>query len=107
GRDLSGYPTFNAPPQLAAAIRGAGYDLCSTASNHALDRGPAGVAGTLAVLDRAGRRHAGTARGPREAGPALLTVRGVRVAVVRFSYGLNGFCPPPGGPGGPDPGSPS
>src|SRR5829696_4444577 len=98
GRDLSGYPTFNAPPQLAAAIRGAGYDLCSTASNHALDRGPAGVAGTLAVLDRAGLRHAGTARGPREAGPTLLTVRGVRVAVASFTYGLNGSRPPPGPP---------
>ena len=98
GRDLSGYPTFNAPPQLAAAIRGAGYDLCSTASNHAMDRGPAGVAGTLAVLDRAGLRHAGTGRRPREAGPTLLTVRGFRVAVVSFTYGLNGFRRPPGRP---------
>src|SRR5215203_3643609 len=28
GRQLSGYPRFNAPPQLAAAIRHAGYDAC-------------------------------------------------------------------------------
>jgi poly-gamma-glutamate capsule biosynthesis protein CapA/YwtB (metallophosphatase superfamily) len=98
GRDLSGYPTFNAPPQLAAAIRGAGYDACSVASNHAMDRGPAGVAATLAVLDRAGLRHAGTARSPREAGPTLLTVRGVRVALLSYTYGLNGFRPPPGRP---------
>jgi poly-gamma-glutamate synthesis protein (capsule biosynthesis protein) len=98
GRDLSGYPTFNAPPQLAAAIRDAGYDVCSVASNHAMDRGPAGVAGTLHVLDRAGLRHAGTARGPREARPTLLTVRGVRVAVASFTYGLNGFHPPRGRP---------
>jgi Bacterial capsule synthesis protein PGA_cap len=98
GRDLSGYPTFNAPPQLAAAIRDAGYDACSVASNHAMDRGPAGVAGTLAVLDRAGLRHAGTARSPREAGPTLLTVRGVRVALLSYTYGLNGFRPPPGRP---------
>ena len=91
GRQLSGYPRFNAPPQLAKAIRHAGYDACSVASNHSMDRGPHGVAGTLAVLDRAGLRHAGMARGPREAGPSILRVRGVRVALLSYTYGLNGF----------------
>ena len=98
GRDLSGYPTFNAPPQLAAAIRGAGYDACSVASNHSMDQGVQGVAGTLRVLDSAGLRHAGMARGPREARPTMLTVRGVRVAMVSYTYGLNGFRLPRGQP---------
>lgn len=91
GRHLSGYPRFNAPPQLAAAIRDTGYDACSVASNHSMDQRPAGVAGTLRVLDRAGLRHAGMARTPQEARPALLTVRGVRVALLSYTYGLNGF----------------
>jgi hypothetical protein len=94
GRQLSGYPRFNAPPQLAAAIRHAGYDACSVASNHSMDRGPHGVAGTLAVLDRAGLRHAGMARSPREGEPSILTVRGVRVALLSYTYGLNGFQVP-------------
>jgi poly-gamma-glutamate capsule biosynthesis protein CapA/YwtB (metallophosphatase superfamily) len=98
GRRLSGYPRFNAPPQLAAAIRGAGYDACSVASNHAMDQGAQGVAGTLAVLDRAGLGHAGTARSRREARPRILTVRGVRVAVLSYTYGLNGFRLPRGRP---------
>jgi poly-gamma-glutamate capsule biosynthesis protein CapA/YwtB (metallophosphatase superfamily) len=98
GRHLSGYPRFNAPPQLAAAIRGAGYDACSVASNHAMDRGVQGLAGTLAVLDRTGLRHAGTARSPREARPSILTVRRVRVALLSYTYGLNGFRLPPGRP---------
>ena len=89
GRDLSGYPVFNGPPQLAAALRSAGYDACSTASNHSMDRGADGVAGTLRVLDAAGVRHAGTARNPREAAPTLLEVRGVRVAMLSYTYGLN------------------
>jgi poly-gamma-glutamate synthesis protein (capsule biosynthesis protein) len=91
GRQLAGYPRFNAPPQLAAAIRHAGYDACSVASNHSMDRGPHGVAGTLAVLDRAGLRHPGMARSPREAEPSILRVRGVRVALLSYTYGLNGF----------------
>jgi poly-gamma-glutamate capsule biosynthesis protein CapA/YwtB (metallophosphatase superfamily) len=98
GRNLSGYPRFNGPPQLAAAIRSAGYDVCSVASNHSTDQGVRGVAGTLAVLDKAGLRHTGTGRSSREARPRLLTVRGVRVALLSYTYGLNGFRLPRGRP---------
>jgi poly-gamma-glutamate capsule biosynthesis protein CapA/YwtB (metallophosphatase superfamily) len=63
-----------------------------------MDQGVGGVAGTLAVLDQAGLRHVGTARSPREARPRPLTVAGVRVAVLSYTYGLNGFRPPPGRP---------
>jgi poly-gamma-glutamate capsule biosynthesis protein CapA/YwtB (metallophosphatase superfamily) len=90
GRGVASWPSFNAPPQLAAGLRWAGYDACSTASNHALDRGPAGVAATLGVLDQAGLRHAGTARNPAEAGPAVLDVRGLRIGLLSYAYGLNG-----------------
>jgi hypothetical protein len=48
GQHISSWPAFNAPPQLAKALRWAGYDACSTASNHSMDQGPQGVAGTLA-----------------------------------------------------------
>jgi poly-gamma-glutamate capsule biosynthesis protein CapA/YwtB (metallophosphatase superfamily) len=98
GRNLSGYPRFNAPPQLASAIRAAGYDACSVASNHSMDQGAQGVAGTLSVLDKAGLRHAGTGRSPREARPRLLAVRGARVALLSYTYGLNGFRLPRGRP---------
>jgi poly-gamma-glutamate capsule biosynthesis protein CapA/YwtB (metallophosphatase superfamily) len=90
GQDVSGWPAFNAPPQLALALRWAGYDACSTASNHALDQGPAGVAATLAAMDRAGLRHAGTARTANDADQrTILQVRGLRVALLSYTYGLN------------------
>ncbi|HET6749742.1 MAG TPA: CapA family protein [Actinomycetes bacterium] len=99
GQDISSWPAFNAPPQLAAALRWAGYDACSTASNHAMDRGAAGVAATLDVMDGAGLGHAGTARNPGEAGAAtILEVRGLRVALLSYAYGLNGRSLPPGQP---------
>src|SRR6266545_1290847 len=63
---------------------------CSTASNHSLDQGPQGVSGTLRVLDSAGLRHAGIARNRQEAQPTLLTVKGVRVAMLSYAYGFNG-----------------
>ncbi len=98
GRNLSGYPVFNGPPQIAAAVRDSGYDACSTASNHSLDQGPQGVSGTLRVLDGAGLRHAGIARSPREDQPTLLSVKGVRVAILSYAYGFNGRHLPPGQP---------
>ena len=91
GQDISGWPAFTAPPQLAAALRWAGYDACSTASNHAMDQGPQGVAATLAVMDTAGLRHAGTARTANDADRStILEVRGLRVALLSYTYGLNG-----------------
>jgi poly-gamma-glutamate capsule biosynthesis protein CapA/YwtB (metallophosphatase superfamily) len=90
GRGVTSWPSFNAPPQLATALRWAGYDACSTASNHALDRGPAGVTATLGVLDQAGLRHAGTARNAGEAAGAVVDAGGLRVGLLGYAYGLNG-----------------
>lgn len=93
--NLSGYPRFNAPHELADAIRKAGYDLCSTASNHAYDLGSAGVRDTLSVLDEAGVRHSGTARHVRASlRPELLEVNGIKVGLLSYTYGLNGVLPP-------------
>jgi poly-gamma-glutamate capsule biosynthesis protein CapA/YwtB (metallophosphatase superfamily) len=90
GRDISSWPAFNAPPQLAAALRWAGYDACSTASNHSMDQGPQGVAATLDVMDAAGLRHAGMARNADEARRSvILDARGLRVGLLSYTYGLN------------------
>jgi hypothetical protein len=95
---VSGYPTFNAPPELADAIRAAGYDSCSVASNHAMDQGPRGVAATLAALDRIGVGHAGTARSAAEATrPEIQVVNGVQVGLLAYTYGLNGGDTRPAG----------
>ena len=44
----AGYPRFNSPPALARAVKATGFDACSTASNHSLDRGQAGIDGDAA-----------------------------------------------------------
>lgn len=94
-RNLSGFPRFSAPRQLASAIADAGFDTCSTASNHAVDQGAAGVTATLDALDRAGVAHAGTARSAEEADqPTLHVVDGVTVAQLSYTYGLNGLPRP-------------
>ncbi|MTE19488.1 CapA family protein [Streptomyces sp. TRM43335] len=85
------YPDFLVPPQITSAIGEVGYDTCSTASNHTLDHGPAGVKRTLDALDRAGVKHTGSARSRAEAEkPLILDVKGVKVAQISFAFGFNG-----------------
>ena len=92
---ISGYPVFSAPHERADAVSAAGYDGCSTASNHSLDQRVAGVVGTLAVLDQNGLGHSGTARSAAEAERSTLfeTPTGVTVGLVSGAYGFNGFSP--------------
>jgi poly-gamma-glutamate synthesis protein (capsule biosynthesis protein) len=96
---LSGYPIFNTAKEIADAAAAAGYDTCSTASNHSLDQGAKGVASTLDQLDRVGLGHAGTARSAEEAArPDRHEVNGVSVAHLDYTYGTNGIPVPAGQP---------
>jgi poly-gamma-glutamate capsule biosynthesis protein CapA/YwtB (metallophosphatase superfamily) len=89
------YPMFNVPPQVTTALADLGYDSCSTASNHSLDYGIAGVLRTLDALDAVGIRHAGTARSEAEAiSPTLLSANGVVVAHLSYTWSLNGMRRP-------------
>lgn len=93
-QNLSSFPVFNVPNEIADAIAWAGYDECSTASNHSIDQGAGGVRSTLDALDAAGVSHAGTARSAEEAHHlTLLRVDGVKVAHLSYSYAFNGFTP--------------
>ncbi|MFD9112590.1 CapA family protein [Streptomyces bottropensis] len=88
--NYSGYPVFKSPPEVAAGLAATGYDACSTASNHSLDDGARGIQRTLEALDRAGVRHAGSARTAEEARrPTLMRAGGAQVAHLAYTYGTN------------------
>ncbi len=59
----SGYRRFNYHPRLAADLRMSGFDIVSTANNHALDRGPRGLDLTIDALEAARLPFVGTRRG--------------------------------------------
>ncbi|MBA2516837.1 MAG: CapA family protein [Solirubrobacterales bacterium] len=87
-----GYPRFRTPPELASAIHWTGWDACSTASNHTLDQGEAGVRSTVQALDRAGVAHTGSYRSAlARSRPLLLPVRGVTVAFMSYTATTNGL----------------
>jgi len=97
GGPYAGYPAFSVPPEIAPALADTGFDVCSTASNHTYDRGADGVDRTLAGLDAAGIRHAGSARDPAEANAVTLVPAGeARMALLSYTYGFNGVDLPGG-----------
>jgi poly-gamma-glutamate capsule biosynthesis protein CapA/YwtB (metallophosphatase superfamily) len=100
GGPFANYPRFSVPPQVVPAIKATGYDVCTTASNHSVDRGFGGLKRTLDALDRAGIHHDGTARTAAEARrPTIVPTRsGVRVAVISGTFSLNGLPKPSGKP---------
>ncbi|MFJ9102095.1 CapA family protein [Streptomyces sp. NPDC102405] len=97
--DYTGYPTFKSPPEVAQALAVTGYDGCSTASNHSLDDGSGGIRRTLDTLDRAGVRHAGSARTEAEARTfTVLRAGSAKVAHLAYTYDTNGLPLPQGQP---------
>ncbi|MFJ7134806.1 CapA family protein [Streptomyces fungicidicus] len=97
--DYTGYPLFRSPPEVAAGLAATGYDGCSTASNHSLDDGADGIRRTLDALDRAGVRHAGSARTEAEARTTTVLRAGTaRVAHLAYTYDTNGLPLPPDQP---------
>ena len=90
-----GYPSFSVQPQIVDALAGAGYDTCSTASNHALDAGFDGLVRTVDTLDARRMGHTGTFRSEAESRtPHLVDVGGVRVAQLSWTFGMNGIPEP-------------
>ncbi|WP_265523283.1 CapA family protein [Oerskovia flava] len=99
GESPSGFPLFGTVPQLADDLRTQGWTGCSTASNHSVDRGYAGVTSTLDTFDAAGLGHVGTARSTEEAAaPQLYELeregRTITVAQLSATYSLNGLSMP-------------
>jgi poly-gamma-glutamate synthesis protein (capsule biosynthesis protein) len=91
----AGYPRFNGPRALARAVKTTGFDACSTASNHSLDRGQAGITATRRALTRAGIRHTGSFSSPaQQRRPLLLRADGVRVALLAYTQMTNGIPAP-------------
>lgn len=93
GREGSSGFRWAAPYEIADSVARAGYDRCSTASNHSNDLGVAGLDSTLDALDDAGLSHVGTARTEAEAQVSTFEVNGVRVAHLAYTKTNNVTAP--------------
>jgi len=96
GEEFTTMPRFGVPEAVVDAIVAAGYDRCSTASNHAADRGTAGIDRTVDVLESRGLDQSGMARQPNEILPRLFEVEGVLFGHLSYTFSYNGLSLPEG-----------
>lgn len=94
GAPYSGYPAFSAPDSYAQYVADCGVDVFLTANNHILDKGVRGLERTLEVYGSMSDRVFMTGTSVNEKAdsityPLIIPARGVRVALVNFTYGTN------------------
>ncbi len=96
-KKYSGYPFFNAPDEFITALSNAGFDLLSTANNHALDQGEYGIRRTIAQLNKNGISYNGTfiSQADRDS-IRIFDIKGIRIAFLAYTYGTNGIPIPNG-----------
>lgn len=95
---LSHYPQFNGPQEIGMAVVDTGFNWISQASNHAMDAGEQAILNQLALWDRYEHVIAtGMNRNQKEAQKQrILTVNGLRIGLLNYTYGLNGLIMPEG-----------
>jgi poly-gamma-glutamate synthesis protein (capsule biosynthesis protein) len=89
--EYTGYPCFNTPDSLAAALSNAGFDMLATANNHCLDRGIDGLKRSLYVIEQANMDKIGTSRSQKESELIIIKdIKGIKIAILNFTEMTNG-----------------
>jgi len=82
----SSSPKFNSPDELADGLKYAGFDLISTANNHAYDKGYLSIKNTLATLKDKNFDVVGT-RENNDERFIVKKINGINIGVTSYSYG--------------------
>ena len=93
----SGYPCFASPTEVVDELQTMGIDIALLANNHCCDRLSRGIATTIEQLDMRNIAHAGVFTDSADyARNNILRFesRGVRFALVNYTYGTNGIPVP-------------
>jgi poly-gamma-glutamate synthesis protein (capsule biosynthesis protein) len=94
----SGYPNFNSPISLLEYCKQGGIDLFLSANNHICDKGNGGIEGTISAYNSIRAPYAGVYRDLAERDsiyPLIIELKGVRLAILNYTYGTNGIPVPP------------
>ena len=99
--ERSGFPRFGTPASMGDALAGAGFDVVLGATNHAMDKGPEKILRTVSWW----REHHPevTLLGLQDSAEdqdriPVIEKNGIRIAMLNFTYGLNGFGLPADAP---------
>ncbi|WP_432357376.1 CapA family protein [Sporosarcina sp. UB5] len=94
---LSGYPLFNSPKHIIRDLKANGVDLLSIANNHTIDRNESGLLNAIGHMKEYGMPYVGAYESADDhETKRIFDVKGVRIGVLAYTYGLNGLVVPKG-----------
>ena len=99
GEPYTGYPAFSAPDSYGEYLAQCGFDVFLAANNHIFDKGAAGAERTLKKFRELERQYGIKVCGLAESAetresslPLIILRKGIRTALVNFTYGTNLGC---------------
>jgi poly-gamma-glutamate capsule biosynthesis protein CapA/YwtB (metallophosphatase superfamily) len=96
-KSYSGYPYFNAPDDFIYALKDAGFNLLTTANNHALDQGWDGVKRTIDVINENKIHRTGTFTSQKDQDSLrIFQIHSITIAILAYSENTNGVSIPKG-----------
>ena len=84
-------PDYGVPAEIAAGIAAAGFDRCSLASNHVMDKGAAGIDATLAAFDAAASATPAWPARRRRPVHNSSTSTAITIAHLSYTFSYNGM----------------
>lgn len=94
GGPFTGYPSFNTPDEMGLAVIDTGFDVALQASNHSMDSGTNGIRhcidfwnGHSSEITMVGMNDSEERRNSIP----IVNVKGMKIAVLNYTYGLNGY----------------
>ena len=95
GIRYSGYPVFNTPKDFLTGLKFAGFDILSTANNHAYDIKERGVLSTINHIHSEGMDNVGTYKSKSKRDSVrIFEKNGIKFAVLSYTYGVNLYAIP-------------
>ena len=95
-----GSQSASAPPEMLKALADAGVDMVQLANSYAIYGGLGGLSNTMNAVRSAGMEPLGVFANNQEysqsQGFTLVNIRGIRVAIVAFTKGMDGMSLPAG-----------
>ncbi len=90
---LSGYPAFGSPCEVGVAVKNAGFNVITHATNHTYDKGVSGIEDTLSFWKK---YKDITVLGINESAEdakkvSVVSKNGIDISMLNFTYGLNGY----------------
>lgn len=94
---ISGYPSFNAPYEIGDSLVNTGFDVVCHATNHSLDKGKRGLQNCYSYWKNTHPDMTVVGLNGDESDYARVDIvesKGIRIAILNYTYGTNGINPP-------------